>query len=295
MTTTTPTRSVGTDDPADHDRVLPEPDWELDRLDLDAYLARIGHHGPRTPTRDTLDAVYCAHQRSVPFENVTALTGDHVPLDLDALQAKMVDRRRGGYCFEHVLLFGAALTRLGFDVTRLAARVRPNAPQPLPRTHQLLLTRVDDEPMVCDIGFGAGVLAPLPLADGVTRQGDWEYRVQRHDDGWLLSERGAGDWSDLHLFTEQPQLPSDVEMANHFTATSSHSPFSHRLLAMHVDERARHTLVDRTLTVERPDGAHHERQLSTDEALTALAGTFNVHLDDAEQAAVRAHLETVRT
>lgn len=65
------------------------PDWQLGRLDLDAYQARTGYDGPLDVSTTTLEGLYDAHQDAIPFENVTALLGGGVPLGLDALQAKM--------------------------------------------------------------------------------------------------------------------------------------------------------------------------------------------------------------
>lgn len=271
------------------------PDWQVEQLDLDAYLDRTGYHGPRTTTTATLSGLYTAHQDAVPFENVTALLGDGVPLGIHALQAKMVDRRRGGYCHEHVLLFGAALASLGFPVVRLAARVRPHAARALPRTHLLLATEADERRVICDIGFGAGLLGPLPLEPGTTRQGDWEYRLERHGSEWLLSGRGSDAWDGLHVFTEEPMLPADAEMANHFIATSPHSPFARRLIVMRTDQTVRRSLLDRTLTTEHSDGRTETRELTTDQALAALRDVFNVHLDANEQAGLHAHLTSIPT
>lgn len=274
----------------DHGPIARNPGWGVERLDLDAYLARVGYGGPREPSLTALHGLQRAHQAAIPFENVTALVGDGVPLDLEALQAKMVRRRRGGYCHEHVLLFAAVLERLGFGVARLAARVRPWAPRALPRGHLLLATEVDGRRLVCDVGFGSAVLGPLPLEPGTTRQGEWEYRLERHGPEWLLMERGAGEWADLHVFSEEPLLPADVEVANHYVATSPHSPFARGLIVMRVEETVRRSLLGRTLATEHPDGRREERELSTDEALAALRDVFAVHLDEGEEAALRAHL-----
>ena len=90
-------------------------------LDLDAYLARIGYHGPRHASREVLVALHEAHQASIPFENLDILLGREISLELDALQRKLVSGRRGGYCFEQNTLFRAVLEALGFRVTSLAA------------------------------------------------------------------------------------------------------------------------------------------------------------------------------
>ncbi len=80
-------------------------------FDLDAYLYRIG--APRDPT---LAELHRAHVTAIPFENLDPQAGIPVALEPEALQRKIVDERRGGYCFEHNLLFTLALRELGAEV-----------------------------------------------------------------------------------------------------------------------------------------------------------------------------------
>ena len=65
-----------------------------------------------------------AHTTTIPFENLDIVLGREVWIDLPGMQEKLLCQRRGGYCFEHNLLFAALLERLGFPVIRLAGRVR---------------------------------------------------------------------------------------------------------------------------------------------------------------------------
>jgi hypothetical protein len=101
--------------------------WNGAELDLDAYLARIGFDGERAPTVRTLHELVRAHTTAIPFENLEIILGRTIPLDLATLQDKMVHGRRGGYCYENVGLFAAALERLGFGVTGLSGRVSMGA------------------------------------------------------------------------------------------------------------------------------------------------------------------------
>src|SRR2546422_1681671 len=112
-------------------------------IDLDAYFTRIGYAGVRRPTMETLRALHLAHATHISFENLDVLLGRPILLDLESLQAKLVRGRRGGYCFEQNALFAAVLERLGFTVTRLAARVRMGVTRVLPRTHMALAVEVD--------------------------------------------------------------------------------------------------------------------------------------------------------
>jgi len=71
-------------------------------LDLVGYFNRVHYRGPTEPTLQTLAAVVAAHNRSIPFENLDPLLGTPVyDLSAAALTAKLVHRRRGGYCYEH--------------------------------------------------------------------------------------------------------------------------------------------------------------------------------------------------
>jgi len=114
-------------------------------LDLDAYFERIGYRGERTATLPTLQEIHRLHPAAIPFENLNPLLGLPVRLDLASIEAKLVRSRRGGYCFEHNLLLAEVLERLGFGVTRLAARVLWNQPEDArtARGHMLLAVAVD--------------------------------------------------------------------------------------------------------------------------------------------------------
>ena len=103
-----------------------EDQWESDRLDVDTYLERLGIAGPLDPTPGTLRRLHRAHVTTIPFENLDVVLGRGVDLDLGAMQAKLLESRRGGYCYEHNLLFAALL---GAAVDRLVVRRFAAAPR----------------------------------------------------------------------------------------------------------------------------------------------------------------------
>ena len=92
-------------------------EWQIDLLDLDGYLKRLGVGAPE-PGRDALAELHEAHLRAYTFDNIDVLLGQHPGVSLDGIQEKFVGRGRGGYCFEHGTIFSAALERLGYDVRR---------------------------------------------------------------------------------------------------------------------------------------------------------------------------------
>src|SRR5215471_15232590 len=136
------------------------------KLDLDAYLARIGYVGPREPSLAVLRSIHALHPSAIPFENLDVIRGVGIRLDLPSIEQKLVRDRRGGYCFEQNGLFAAVLEELGFEVTPLAARVRWQVPPDVRTslTHMVLRVDVERVPYLADVGFGGQTpTAPLRL------------------------------------------------------------------------------------------------------------------------------------
>lgn len=262
-------------------------EWGSERLDVEAYLSRIGFVGRPAPTEETLRALHRAHVVAIPFENLDILLGRGVPLDLDSLQDKLIRRLRGGYCYEHNLLFAALLDRLGFDVTRLAARVRNGSERIRPRTHMVLRVHAEDQDWLADVGFGGECpLEPVPLRDVATaRQSGWTYRLDRGEDGaWFLRSLHADGWFDLYSFTLEPHHRVDYDVYNYYAATNPDSPFAGRLVVQRTGTRARHSLRGRELDITRADGSTEHHRLSDAEYPRVLRETFGIALAPAELA-----------
>ena len=92
-------------------------------MHLPSYLARINLPSPPEPTLSGLKRLHRAHLLAVPFENLEVQLGRRVGTALPPIYEKIVENRRGGWCYEMNGLFGWALSELGFRVTRLAGGV----------------------------------------------------------------------------------------------------------------------------------------------------------------------------
>ena len=256
----------------------------MNESDLESYFARIGYAGPRAPDLATLRGLHLSHATTIAFENLDVALGLVPSLDPPALHQKLVGRGRGGYCFEHNLLFAEVLRTLGFAPRLLSARVQWNLPPERinNRTHTLLRVEVDGVGYFADVGFGGLTMtAPLRDAPGVVQETPHEpFRLVALDNGELqIQAEVQGSFKPLYRFDLQPQLPQDYELANHWIATSDRSPFTQMLMVARVTDAARYALRDNAFAVHTRAGETERRVVRDAGELAALlAKTFGITL-----------------
>jgi len=252
-------------------------------LNLDAYFARIGYSGSRTPSFATLASIHAHHANTIPFENLDIQLCRGIRIDLPSIEQKLVRDQRGGYCFEQNGLLAAVLRSLGFKVTSLLGRVRWQLPAETqtPLTHQLLRVETPDAgPCIADVGFGSmSLYQPLRLEFDLEQPGCLEPRrlVRRGD--LIAHQAKLGDsWGDVYIFTLNEAPAVDFEVSNWFTCANPQSAFLHNLRASRTLADRRHTLLNREFSTRFADGRVEKRTLATpEELLEVLAGFFGLH------------------
>jgi N-hydroxyarylamine O-acetyltransferase len=253
-------------------------------IDLDAYFKRIGYAESRQPTLETLSRLHELHPQAIPFENLDPLLKRPVRLDPASLQAKLVEGGRGGYCFEHNLLFAHVLRELGFTVQEATARVRWSVPPGVktPRTHCLLFVEADGDDYLVDVGFGGNVLtAPLKLASREEQETPHEsFRLVEEDNRVVQQAKLNGAWTPLYAFDFAETHPADYELGNWFTSAHPNSIFVNGLLGARSEPGRRYALRDNQLAVHTIDGGSEKKTLgSAAEMRDALTDLFKLRLD----------------
>jgi len=250
-------------------------------FDLDAYLRRIGRSGPTHADLETLKALHHAHIEAIPFENLEIQMGGSIALDLGTLQAKMVQRRRGGYCFEQNTLFSTALRSIGFDVETCEARVRQGAEGVTrPRTHMVLRVHCEGRAFLADVGFGGdGLIEPILMDGSSSEQAGVTYRIAREDPLRILQRAVAGRWEDLYAVLPDPVFPIDYEAGNWLTSTHPNSPFVLNVTAQRMVGSTRHVLRNLTYSVARGSDVQ-TREITRAELIGLLRDTFGIDVPD---------------
>ncbi len=189
-----------------------------------AYLRRIGAAHPAVADARALRELQVRHLHAVPFENLSIHLGEEIVLTDEAVFEQVVDRGRGGICYQLNGAFAGLLRGLGYTVTLLGGRVVADGGPGLPYDHLALLVTGAGltEPWLADVGFGDHALHPLR----------YDSREEQEDPAGVfrLVETAEGDLEVLRdgkpqLVVEQrPRLLADFEVTCWYHRTS---PLSH--------------------------------------------------------------------
>ncbi|MGC0418961.1 arylamine N-acetyltransferase family protein [Embleya sp. AB8] len=262
----------------------------MDDARIDAYLARLGMPRPARADAATLAELQWRHLLAVPFENLDIHLGRPISLAEDALLGKLLDRGRGGFCYELGGTFALLLRALGYRVTLLAARTLDTEGRlGIPFDH--LALRVDlDHPWLVDVGFGRFTHHPLRL----------DVRTDQVEPGGVfrLVEGTDGDLDVLHDGRPEYRLEARPRELPDFAAgcwwhqTSPSSHFTRAPICSRPTADGRITISDRTL-VRSTGPDRHEEPLTDDAALlSAYREHFGITLD---RAPARPPLPTIPT
>lgn len=126
-----------------------------------------------------LNELQSKHIARYSFNSLAVVLGQDISLDINVIFNKIVERQRGGYCFEHNKLVLNVLSELGFEVRLLMAKVIYNRDVDVARTHRITLLNFEGDDYIVDAGFGHfGARLPVKLELGLEQdQGDAIYRI----------------------------------------------------------------------------------------------------------------------
>ncbi|MCB4770824.1 arylamine N-acetyltransferase [Ancylobacter sp. Lp-2] len=261
-------------------------DTTLTPAELDAYLARIGRPRPATPDLDALRALHLAHVTSFTWEAIDAFMGWPIDASPRSAFAKMVGGgpafRRGGWCHEMNGLFGAALSALGFRVTRLCGGVRRVDFGDLAVGNHLTVQVDLDEPWLAEVGLGDALFAPIPMRPGTVVQRGRAYAITEEDGGWLRFHNHAHGAAPSFDFRPGYSDEARIAGAHTFLITDSSSPFiSNLVIQRHAPGRTE-GIFNQTRRILTDSGVEERRITGADEFARLLVEVFQLDVPDSD-------------
>lgn len=196
-------------------------------MNLEAYLSRIKTNANAPTDLQLLRNLQNNHLESIPFENLDIKRNVPITLNLDRFYEKVVNRNRGGFCYELNGLFKVLLDHLGYKTKYISCTVlKPDGTWTIPDSHAAIIVDLD-VPYLVDVGFGDSARNPLPLTGEEKTDVSGTYKVFSKTDGaydLMLLEKEK--WVTKYRFFNEEKKLDDFEFGCHFHQTSPKSIFT---------------------------------------------------------------------
>jgi len=223
-------------------------------MNLDKYLSRINYTGDLTPKLDTLTELQKSHLFNIPFENLDIHNNVVIELSIDKIYDKIVNQKRGGFCYELNGLFYELLQTLGFEAKIVSARVYDkDKGYGKEFDHLAIIVTINNIDYLSDVGFGEFIFDPLALHLGVTQNdGRGTYVIEKFENEYLRVNK-IEDWKSTpqYIFkTIKRELFEFEEMCN-YHQTSPNSHFTRKRLISLPTENGRITITGNKLKIKK--------------------------------------------
>ena len=253
----------------------------MSRFTLESYFRRTGFQGVARPTLSCVAEMMRCQLLSVPFENLDIQAGTIISLDPDDIAQKILERQRGGYCFEVNGLFAMALDALHIRYFFIAARPLTQHNVKKPKTHMAVVVQFDDGQWLCDCGFGGyGLRAPIRLGvpdTEVCQDGELFMLSQLNDNETVLKTKIRDVWQAQYAFDLAPQAWGDFELANYYSSTHHDSLFVRKLLVVLCTPTGRKILFGNALKIVE-NGQQVKHQITPEHRAETLRREFGLVL-----------------
>ncbi|ESP91048.1 arylamine N-acetyltransferase family protein [Pseudoalteromonas luteoviolacea] len=222
---------------------------------LAKYFNRINLKTDAIVDIDSLFHIHQLQHEFIPFENLDIIDGKSIDLSNEHVFKKLVDKQRGGYCYELNGLLYQVLKTIGFEVTQALGRVHLSD-KPTGRGHLVNLVSIDDQQWVVDAGFGANTpRKPLPLI--FDQEFDTDKQVFRFVKdttfGVMLQSKIEDGWQNLYSLDMSYVCEGDIEYGNHFASTGSSSLFTSNIVMVKRTKYGKNILFNNRLKIDTQD------------------------------------------
>ena len=213
------------------------------------YLKRIGCSDiPIHIDQETLITLHQQHVLTVPFEVLDIHFNIPFALNFEAIYDKVVNRHRGGFCYELNYLFYRLLVHLGFKAHMLSSRIYDREGRLGPEyDHMSILVELKNDRWLLDVGYGDLFIAPLKITDRQVVQ-DWfkYFKIEQiKADHYLLSESTDGrTFTNRYQFSLTSRALTDFDAQFEFKQHSPDSHFVQNLICTLPHQSGRHSIIN---------------------------------------------------
>ncbi len=217
-------------------------------MNKEKYFSRIGiEKTDIAPSLENLKLLQKQHLLHVPFENLNIHWKRAIVLDTKAILQKILEENRGGFCYELNGLFYKLLAEIGFRSKMISARVSNGKGEfGAEFDHLAILTEIDGEEYLVDVGFGSFTAEPLKFVlDAEQKDENGVFLIRKFDENYFEVVTKDGDeWKSEYIFTTLPRDLAEFAEMCHFHQTSPESHFTRNKIFSLMTKDGRKTLTD---------------------------------------------------
>jgi len=242
-------------------------------MNKENYLRRIGIEKTDFPANlEALKLLQKQHLLRVPFENLNIHWKCPIVLEAEKFYEKIVVGGRGGFCYELNGLFFKLLEEIGFRSKMISARVSDGKGEfGAEFDHLAILTEIDGEEYLVDVGFGSFTAEPLKfILDAEQKDENGVFLIRKFDGNYFEVVKKDGDeWKSEYIFTILPRDLAEFAEMCHYHQTSSESHFTRNKIFSLMTKDGRKTLTDSKF-IETKGGQKNERLINSVEEFNRI-------------------------
>ena len=216
------------------------------------YFRRIGIEETRETslpaTFESLKLLQKQHLLNIPFENLDIHWRRPIILDAEKFYRKIVEEKRGGFCYELNGLFCNLLREIGFQSRMISARVAGGENGfGEEYDHLAILTEIGGEEFLVDVGFGSFTAAPLKFVSDLEQPDEnGVFLIRKFDAHYFeVAKKDAGEWKSEYIFKASRRDLPEFDGMCRFHQTSPESHFTRGRVCSLMTNKGRKTLTDK--------------------------------------------------
>ncbi|MEQ8712855.1 MAG: arylamine N-acetyltransferase [Cyclobacteriaceae bacterium] len=262
----------------EHQEIRPK----LPHLDVERYLERINVRQSYQPTLAFLKQLHRSHLFAIPFENLDIHHGRKIMLDVQRNFKKVVENKRGGFCYELNGLFYHLLLQLKFDCKLISARVfREDGSLGPEYDHMAIVVRMDGKQWLVDVGFGDSFIEPKliePYQSMLDYNRYFKFEQDPDENYILLMSKEGVYYERKYVFSLKTQEYIQFLDMCDYHQTDSDSPFRKKKMITIATKSGRITLTDQLLKTTHLGEETETKLLNQDEFYSKLEHHFGITL-----------------
>ena len=249
-------------------------------MDIKRYLERINYVDPVDPTFEVLSKLQVMHLLNVPFENLDI--HNNKKIDLTNLFDKIVNRKRGGFCYELNGLFYELLHEIGFTVKMVSARVYDGKEDYSPEfDHMALIVKIKNDNYLVDVGFGEFSFCPITIAlNKDTNDPGGIFRIETFNENYTVVKKKNCDGKFIpeYIFSEKKRQVNEFYTRCKYHQTNPASHFTQKRVCSLPTKSGRITLTADVLKITKDGEVTVKKLHSEQEVQQELWNYFGIKL-----------------